>query len=60
MNLTELMLGIENPWKKNREYAAFGGNILMIARRAFFLILKALEKKKRILASSSQHTQKLV
>ena len=47
MNLTELMLGIENPWKKNREYAAFGGNILMIARGAFFLILKALEKKKK-------------
>ena len=59
MNLTELMLEIENPWKKNREYAAFGDNILMIARRGFFLILKALGKK-RILASSSHHTQKLI
>lgn len=48
MNLTELMLGIENPWKKNREYAAFGDNILMIARRGFFLILKALGKKKNL------------
>lgn len=47
MNLPELMLGIENPWKKNREYAAFGDNILMIDRRGFFLILKALGKKKK-------------
>ena len=60
MNLPELMLGIENPWKKNREYVAFGDNILMIDRRGFFLILKALGKKKRILASSSHHTQKLI
>ena len=47
MNLPELMVGIENPWKKNREYAAFGDNILMIDRRGFFLILKALGKKKK-------------
>ena len=48
MNLPELMLGIETPWKKNREYAAFGDNILMIDRRGFFLILKALGGEKNL------------
>lgn len=46
MNLTELVLATEDQKKKEREYAAFGDNVLMIFRGEFLILsTKALGEK---------------